>query len=85
MLGISLTKPEQSQFWQAENIQKSSWIIVISSEMLKADQKVLHRKILQSKRKADILTDTLNNLTIEEKSKIELISSICSCVFKIIK
>lgn len=78
MLESSLNKPEQSQFWEPENIQKSSWVIVIASEMLKADQKVLHRRILQSKRKADILADTLSNLTIEEKSKIELISSICS-------
>jgi hypothetical protein len=72
----------ESEFWQESNIHKVSWIILISAEMLKAHQKVIHKKVLQSKNKADLLTDSLNDLTIRElESKIEQISHLCCKIF----
>lgn len=75
----------ESEFWEENNIHKVSWIILISAEMLRAHQKVIHKKVLQSKNKADLLTDCLNDLTIRElESKIEQISHLCCNVFVII-
>lgn len=74
----------ESEFWEETNIYRVSWIILISAEMLKAHQKVIHKKVLQSKNKADLLTDSLNDLTIRElESKIEQISHLCCNVFVI--
>jgi len=83
-LTLTEQKFEEAEFWEERTIQKSSWIILVAAEILKADQKVIHRKILHSRKKSDLLTDSLNELTLEEKSKVFQISSICSKVFCII-
>lgn len=82
-LPLAQRQIHESEFWHVENIQKASWIILIAGEVLKADQKVIHRKVLESKKKADLLTDTLNDLSIAEKSKIQQISGMCWQVFSI--
>mmetsp|Transcript_24561 Transcript_24561/g.21800 ORF Transcript_24561/g.21800 Transcript_24561/m.21800 type:complete len:103 (+) Transcript_24561:701-1009(+) len=69
---------EKSDFWEISNINQISWIILISAEMLKAHEKVIHKKILQSKSKADVVAETFENLTINElESKISQVSKLC--------
>jgi len=73
---------EKSDFWEISNINQISWIILISAEMLKAHEKVIHKKILQSKSKADVVAETFENLTINElESKISQVSKLCWGVF----
>ena len=69
---------EESDFWEIENIQKTSWVILISAEMLKSHEKVIHKKILQSKNKAEVIADSLEDLTLHEfESKISQVSKLC--------
>lgn len=74
---------KESEFWDPINVQKASWVMLIAGEILKADQKVIHKKVLQSKKKADVVMETLCDLSIETKSKVQYISNLCAKVFNI--
>lgn len=75
---------EESEFWELENIYKMSWILLVSAEMLKAHEKVIHKKVLMSKNKAEVVADTLESLSIDDwDSKITQMSELCVKVFKL--
>ena len=81
---FQISNLQDSELFDKEYISKVSWLILVSSEILKADQKVLHSRVLESKKKADLIMDTLNNLKIEDKSKIQMISNLWWSVFSFI-
>lgn len=81
---FQITDLENSELFDKDFICKASWLILVSGELLKADQKVLHSRVLESKKKADLIMDTLNNLKIEDKSKVQMISNLCCSIFSFI-